>query len=700
MSYWDQCQLLHFLSCLRFFTSLTAPGAARPSEGAWEKLSQIAVKGAEYDSRERLPYPKCLEGTRVDLLNHIYWLLDNPDKSRLIWLHGTAGVGKSAVAFTIAERMRGLKVAEQTTREKRLAGTFFFSRRHTKRCTAGYLFATLAYQLASNFPSIRDDVNRAIHDNPAILDPDKSLQDQMEDLFLQPLLSLRLRLRDRPPLVFVVDALDECTSEDEIAYLVRLLGRALREPDLPVIHILLTSRSEAHIREVIHDESVHPLVCEIPVQTSGQGSALISLDGGDVDNDIYIFMKHSFTKLGSRNPNFPQPTKGELERLASRAGRRFIVASTMMNFIDDGYNDPRDRLQLMLELTSELLPGTEMYKFYNHILSTCADPKRAYLHLSVVATLADPLPISQISELLGPGEGKDVESVLVQLRSVVDIPTDSNLPINIYHSSIRDYASNPSHCNFTEVQGMMQTHSLLSYSSFRLMIQHLQESTTLLDILSGLKMQSQAIPPDDPQTLKHSLTFMVQQPEPLEVLTGLLWLQGDCHSEIHFWLETLDGCAWLQTRDGFDWLKTQSGLDWLQTQGGLDWLQAQGGRDKWLQTQGGEDWLQTQGGEDWLQTQGGLDWLQTEDLEGWLQTQGGFHWLQSQGGLNWLWTQGGLNWLQSQSGLDWLQTCGGRDEWLQTQGGEHWLQTQGGKHWLQTHIRKNPMAICSYMVTI
>jgi hypothetical protein len=41
------------------------------------------------------------------------------------------------------------------------------------------------------------------------------------------------------------------------------------------------------------------------------------------------------------------------------------VASTMMNFIDDGYNDPHDRLQLMLDLTSKLLPGTEMYEFYD-----------------------------------------------------------------------------------------------------------------------------------------------------------------------------------------------------------------------------------------------------------------------------------------------------------------------------------------------
>ncbi|OAX31808.1 hypothetical protein K503DRAFT_676723, partial [Rhizopogon vinicolor AM-OR11-026] len=288
----------------------------------------------------------------------------------------------------------------------------------------------------------REHVNSAIRQNPALLDSDKSLRDQMEALFLQPLRELRFRLRDCPPPLFVIDALDECTSKPEVADLISILGEALCDPDVPVIHILLTSRSEAHIQDAIQEEAIRPLVCEIPVKTTGEGVAkIISLDGADVDNDIYNFLEQSFRKLQSRHSKFPQPTRDELARLASRAGRRFIVASTMMKFIDDGRNDPRDQLQLMLGLTCDLLPGTEVYKLYDSILSTCADPKRAYLHLSVVAALADPLPISQISELLGPVEGRDVEAALVQLRSVMDIPTDNSLPVNIYHSSVRDYVS-------------------------------------------------------------------------------------------------------------------------------------------------------------------------------------------------------------------------------------------------------------------
>ncbi|KAG2119845.1 uncharacterized protein F5147DRAFT_538846, partial [Suillus discolor] len=236
---------------------------------------------------------------------------------------------------------------------------------------------------------------------------------------------------------------------------------------LPVTHILLTSRLESHISKAFQNEEVRPLVCEMPVKTCGKGG-IISLDGADVDKDICTFLQHSFEELGSRRPDFPQPSTDDLVKLASRAGRRFIVASTMMKFIiDDEDKDPSDRLQLMLKLTSELLPGTEVFKLYDCILSTCADPKRAYMHLSIVAALADPLPISQISLLLGSGLGRDVQTTLMQLRSVVDIPIESILPVNIHHSSIRDYVSDPSNCSLLQVHEMSSPHSLLADSSLR-----------------------------------------------------------------------------------------------------------------------------------------------------------------------------------------------------------------------------------------
>jgi len=708
-------------------------------EGTWARLSQVAVKGAQYNSPERHPHPKCLEGTRADLLKYIYGFLDDPKHNQLIWLHGMAGVGKSAVVFTVAEKMRDLKVTEQTNVEKRLGGTFFFSRKHTKRCTTGYFFTTLVYQLATNFPSIRKDVSRIIRDNPALLDPDTPLCDQMEAFFLRPLRKLQPRLCGCLPLSFVIDALDECTSEPELTELILFLAQALCEPDLPVTHILLTSRSESYISKVFQNEKVRPLVREIPVRTSGEGG-IISLDGTDVDNDICTFLRHSFKELESRHTDFPQPSEADLTKLASRAGRRFIVASTMMKFIiDDEDKDPRDQLQLMLELTSELLPGTDVYKLYDRILSTCADPKQAYLHLSIVAALADPLPISQISSLLGPGLGSNVQTTLIQLRSVMNIPSDSTLPVNIHHSSIRDYVSHPSNCGLPEVCDIASPHSLLARSSLRLM-KAIPKGTSLLDALSELKKQSKAMQPKDPHRLKDSLAFLVRPPDPLTAVVCMLWLRGDRASDLIPWLGTVDGCAWLQIQAGREWLQTQGGREWLQIPKGREWLQTRGGRD-WLQTRRGrfpqiqekQDWLriqkgpkwflqmrehhrrllQIQGeqerpmqikvgkewpmqtqevrdrrlwiqeGRPWLQTQTGRDRLQIEGGEEWLQAEGGEDWLQTVGGRDWLQTERGEDWLQTEGGEDWLQTDGGRD-WLQTEGGEDWLQTEGGEDWLQT----------------
>ncbi|KAG2119179.1 hypothetical protein DEU56DRAFT_761091 [Suillus clintonianus] len=108
------------------------------------------------------------------------------------------------------------------------------------------------------------------------------------------------------------------------------------------------------------------------------------------------------------------------------------------------------------------------------------------MHLSIVATLADPLPASQISKLLGPGQGHDVETTLVQLRSIMEIPTDSGLPVNIYHSSVRDYVSNPSNCSLPDLQ-YVAPHSLLAYSSLCLMTDEIPASTILLDGLVELK---------------------------------------------------------------------------------------------------------------------------------------------------------------------------------------------------------------------
>ncbi|KAG1791648.1 uncharacterized protein BJ212DRAFT_1418714 [Suillus subaureus] len=56
-------------------------GNLRSIEGTWERFSQVAVKGAECDSCEHQPHPKCLKGTWVDLFDYIYGFLDKKEKN-------------------------------------------------------------------------------------------------------------------------------------------------------------------------------------------------------------------------------------------------------------------------------------------------------------------------------------------------------------------------------------------------------------------------------------------------------------------------------------------------------------------------------------------------------------------------------------------------------------------------------------------
>ncbi|KAG0705690.1 hypothetical protein DFH29DRAFT_764370, partial [Suillus ampliporus] len=83
---------------------------------------------------------RCMSDIRVTLRESIKHVLDRRDRTS-IWLNSLAGVGKTFIAFMVAEEM---KAAE------RLATTFFFSHKHHQ--IAAVIIPIIAYQLALTFP--------------------------------------------------------------------------------------------------------------------------------------------------------------------------------------------------------------------------------------------------------------------------------------------------------------------------------------------------------------------------------------------------------------------------------------------------------------------------------------------------------------------------------------------------------------------
>jgi cytidylate kinase len=86
------------------------------------------------------------------------WVLGHKNREALItWLLGPAGAGKSAIAQTLAEMCSSLKI---------LLASFFFFRADPARNHPRSLIATIAYQVAINFPDARDIVVRVPENDP------------------------------------------------------------------------------------------------------------------------------------------------------------------------------------------------------------------------------------------------------------------------------------------------------------------------------------------------------------------------------------------------------------------------------------------------------------------------------------------------------------------------------------------------------
>ncbi|KAG2106107.1 hypothetical protein BD769DRAFT_152996 [Suillus cothurnatus] len=382
--------------------------------GSWNHLCNVVEYSGIFDSEFRQPHSRCMKNTRVALLKGITQVLDQPDRTN-IWLNGLAGVGKTSIAFTIAEEMKKIE---------RLAATFFFSHKHAQKAVA--IIPTIAYQLALAFPRLREDIVKAIENDHSLLSPGKSHADQMRELVIKPLKILRFRGK---PYTIIIDALDECFSSEEAARLVILLTDALAGPELPCIHIIFTSRPEAHIRAAI---------------PSGVHEILLTTRDQDTIQDVRYFLQASLDEtrttrpaIFSRSP-ISWPSEDDFETLAFKAGGLFVYASMAMNFISTAGYHPQERLELLLREKSTV--GADIDQLYRQIIAISEDPLAHCRMLASIIHLRRPLKLVELQELFYA----DTRSLATMLEAFSPVILNDGVEnVEIYHASLRDFMSDP-----------------------------------------------------------------------------------------------------------------------------------------------------------------------------------------------------------------------------------------------------------------
>ncbi|KAJ3512871.1 hypothetical protein NMY22_g15210 [Coprinellus aureogranulatus] len=143
-------------------------------------LQSNAALAALHNSADRFDAPSCWPETREAVQEDIIsWITDgeDDDPKKIMWLHGPAGSGKTAIAGSVAATCHSLRI---------LAGSFFFSsyagagERSSKRGVV----ATLAHCLTCHNARLAESILTSIERDPSIFR--KRLRDQCQQLLIEP----------------------------------------------------------------------------------------------------------------------------------------------------------------------------------------------------------------------------------------------------------------------------------------------------------------------------------------------------------------------------------------------------------------------------------------------------------------------------------------------------------------------------------
>ena len=125
------------------------------------------------------------------------WALRSVDSPNVVWLHGPAGVGKTAIAVSFAEML---------AKQDKLAASFFFPKDDTRNLKRSFI-PSLAYQMCFTIPELAQHIAEAAERNPMIFG--QSLETQMKELIIQPVLSSSFATTEsRVVLIDGIDAFD------------------------------------------------------------------------------------------------------------------------------------------------------------------------------------------------------------------------------------------------------------------------------------------------------------------------------------------------------------------------------------------------------------------------------------------------------------------------------------------------------------
>jgi hypothetical protein len=300
------------------------------------------IPGAEHDSSDREPPPRCHPGTRLAIIERCRaFIVECDGKEKTRWVVGPAGVGKSAIMQMVAE-------------ETPADASVFLSvngRRDGKK-----VFNTVAFQLATKYESYRQFISNEISRDPSLRR--KALPAQFRKFIVEPFIYQHL-FDSSQRFVIIIDGLDECDDLDTQRELLGLIAYfCLSYPTSPVIWFV-ASRPEPHITSFFEDVRV------AQVYTKEE----IMIDSDEACEDVQRYLRDELNKIKCAYPNLKRkrewPSELEFTKIATAAGGLFAYASTVVRYIGNlAHGNPVSQLRDIL-VAIDASPDDDMLRRNN-----------------------------------------------------------------------------------------------------------------------------------------------------------------------------------------------------------------------------------------------------------------------------------------------------------------------------------------------
>jgi len=363
-----------------------------------------------------------MPGTRLHVLaKFIAWVKDDPMK--IFWLAGMAGTGKTSIALTLCRML-------DDDPSVVLGGTFFCSRSagSISRTEVRRILATLAMSLARQSYNYAVALANELNNDDCVAH--KPVSDQIGRLLVKPLGALASSDR---PIILVIDALDECSDEREMAELLKAIADFRCDAR---VKFILTSRPEMHIRGT-------------PISNSSYNNILHlhTIGREEVTADIRHYISNTLQAVGSDTAWY---TEADVETLVRLSNGLFIFASTVLLYIRarENVKGRKGRLRKVVSTARAGSAATvSLEKIYEMIVLEAsrsdvvdADELEATRHALVCILRArTSLSVEALAELLDL-EADDLRGSLERLHSVVYVPAgDTVAGLRMLHASFGDY---------------------------------------------------------------------------------------------------------------------------------------------------------------------------------------------------------------------------------------------------------------------